>query len=561
MAICEIKDITFTYPEQEQPALKSINLEVEQGDFVVLFGESGSGKTTLLRMLKAALTPYGTKEGVVRYNGVDIQEWNEREAAREVGFVMQNPDTQIVTDKVWHELAFGLENLGTPPEAIRRYVAEIANYFGIHTWFRKQTTKLSGGEKQLLNVASIMAMQPNLLVLDEPTSQLDPIAASNFLHMLEKLNRDLGLTIVMSEHRLEEVLPLANKVVFLEDGEIICAEEPKNIGRKLQEIDVKHRMMQALPTAVQVFHALEGKGETPLTVREGRRFLSEHASHPVSKRALEPASSPIQDEILVVKQAWFRYERQTPDIVRGASLSILKGELISILGGNGSGKTTFMKLLAGQEQHYSGNVNVARKTIHNYKNQELYRQPIEVLPQEAQTVFTKATVKSDYEDIAYDLYNDPSKVAEKIQSVADTLSMASLLNQHPYDLSGGEQQKAALGKLLLLEPAILLLDEPTKGLDAFSKQVFREILQALQLQGKTIVINTHDIEFAAEVSDRVGLFFDGTVVSLDTPERFFSLNTFYTTAASRMSRHLMHEAVTAEAIVNNWFKQHKSSSK
>lgn len=560
MAICEIKDITFTYPEQKQPALESVNLEVEPGDFVVLFGESGSGKTTLLRMLKAELAPYGKREGIIRYNGVDIQELNEREAAREVGFVMQNPDTQIVTDTVWHELAFGLENIGTPPELIRRHVAEIANYFGIHTWFHKKTMELSGGEKQLLNVASIMAMQPNLLVLDEPTSQLDPIAASNFVHMLEKLNRDLGLTIVMSEHRLEEVLLLVDQVVLLEEGKVICVDGPKNIGKKLQEIDVKHRMMQALPTAVRVFQALDGKGETPLTVRGGKRFLSQYLVDPLPKSTAESPPPPIQDWMLEVKQAWFRYERKAPDIVRGASLSIQKGEFLSILGGNGSGKTTFMKLLAGQEQPYRGNIYLHGKKLSKYANQELYRQHIAVLPQDPQTVFTKATVKSDYEDIAHVLFNDSSKITERIHDVADKLSIVSLLNQHPYDLSGGEQQKAALGKLLLLEPAILLLDEPTKGLDAFSKQVLQQILKDLQQQGKTIVINTHDIEFSAGISDRVGLFFDGTVVSLDTPERFFSLNNFYTTAASRMSRHLMQRVITPEAIVQNCVEQRRSSS-
>lgn len=205
MEICKIKDVTFTYPEQIQPALRTINLAVEPGAFVVLFGESGSGKTTLLRMLKEELMPHGSKSGTIQYNGTNLQEMEEWDKAREIGFVMQNPDTQIVTDNVWHELAFGLENLGTSTAVIRRRVAEIANYFGIHTWFRKKTAELSGGEKQLLNVASIMAMQPNMLVLDEPTSELDPIAASNFIQMLEKLNRDVGLTIVMAEHRLEDV--------------------------------------------------------------------------------------------------------------------------------------------------------------------------------------------------------------------------------------------------------------------------------------------------------------------------------------------------------------------
>lgn len=551
MEICKIKDITFTYPSQERPALRGINLAIQPGTFVVLFGESGSGKTTLLRMLKEELKPHGSQSGTIQYDGADIQEMEERDAASEIGFVMQNPDTQIVTDKVWHELAFGLENLGVPASVIRRRVAEIANYFGIHTWFREKTADLSGGEKQLLNVASIMAMQPNMLVLDEPTSELDPIAASTFIQMLEKLNRDFGLTIVMAEHHLEEVLPLAEQVVLLEDGQIICADEPEEIGWRLQKLNVRHRMIQALPAAVKVFQKLDGKGQTPLTVREGKRFLSHYLSGPLTHTVSRPEPVASKEIILEVKQAWFRYERDLPDIVRAASLSVRKGEVISVLGGNGSGKTTLLKLMAGQEHAYRGNVYLNGKKLKTYKSKELYRHNIAVLPQNSNTVFLKSTIWEDYEEIANVVYKDAAYVSDKIQEVAETLSIAPFLDQHPYDLSGGEQQKAALGKILLLEPTILLLDEPTNGLDVFSKQSLQQILRDLQKQGKTIVMNTHDVEFSAGVSDRVGLFFDGDVISVDTPERFFSENRFYTTAASRMSRHVMNGAVTSEAVVRN----------
>lgn len=551
MEICKIKDVTFTYPEQIQPALRTINLAVEPGAFVVLFGESGSGKTTLLRMLKEELMPHGSKSGTIQYNGTNLQEMEEWDKAREIGFVMQNPDTQIVTDNVWHELAFGLENLGTSTAVIRRRVAEIANYFGIHTWFRKKTAELSGGEKQLLNVASIMAMQPNMLVLDEPTSELDPIAASNFIQMLEKLNRDVGLTIVMAEHRLEDVLPLANQVVLLEAGQIMWETEPENIGFQLQDLAAKHHMIQALPAAVKVFQKLDGKGETPLTVRDGKHFLSHYLSGPLSHIPSQPAPAANKEIILEVKRAWFRYEKDLPDIVRGASLPIQKGEIISILGGNGSGKTTLLNLMAGEEQAYRGNVYLHGKKLKKYKHKELYRHNIAVLPQNSHTVFMKNTVWDDYEEIALVVYQDAASISEKIYEVAETLSIVSLLDKHPYDLSNGEQQKAALGKILLLDPAILLLDEPTNGLDAFAKQSLQQILKDLQKQGKTIVMNTHDIEFSAEVSDRVGLFFDGAVISIDAPERFFSENSFYTTAASRMSRHVMDGAVTSEAVVRN----------
>lgn len=549
MEICKIKNLTFTYPEQDHPVLESINLSIEQGEFVVVFGESGSGKTTLLRMLKRELAPHGDVSGNMYYMGKDIHDLDERTAASEIGFVMQNPETQTVTDKVWHELAFGLENIGIPTQIIRRRVGEIANYFGIHTWFRENTTDLSGGQKQLLNVASVMVMQPNILVLDEPTSQLDPIAASNFIHTLEKLNRDLGLTIIMVEHRLEEVLPLADKVVLMEDGQIICTDRPRNIGNQLKLLDESHRMMRALPTAMKVFHALNEVGESPLTVREGKNYLSaEHTNYVRAlgdKEEVEGNTQPI----LELKNIWFRYERDLPDILADVDVQITKGEIVSILGGNGSGKTTLLNVMSGQNRAYRGKVLLQGKKIQQYNGKELYRHNIAVLPQDPQTVFLKNTVHKDYEEIAKVFNYTADEINERIDAMAAKLNIAHLLDKHPYDLSGGEQQKAALGKILLLQPKILLLDEPTKGIDAFSKQTLQTILRELQAQGVTIVVITHDIEFAAMISNRVGLFFDRSLISMDTPTAFFSENNYYTTVASRMSRHIFDDAITDEDII------------
>src|SRR5690625_3290838 len=309
--IFTVENLTFTYPEQKNPVLQSIQLSINQGDFVVVFGESGSGKTTLLKMLKRELTPSGKQTGTIRYLGKQLEELDDRTVASEIGYVMQNPDTQIVTDKVWHELAFGLENIGVPTEVIRRQVGEIANFFGIHTWFRNKTTELSGGQKQLLNLASVMVMQPKVLILDEPTSQLDPIAATNFIQTLEKLNRDLGLTIIMVEHRLEEVLPRVDKVVLLQEGKIVLTDKPKNIGNRLLQLDDKHPMFFALPTATKVFHTLSGRGESPLTVREGRKFLSEYVLHDHPPSSLDKVApySHSPTSVIELKDTWFRYER------------------------------------------------------------------------------------------------------------------------------------------------------------------------------------------------------------------------------------------------------------
>lgn len=550
MEISKIENLTFTYPGQDMPVLESIDLSISQGAFVVVFGESGSGKTTLLRMLKKELTPHGKVQGNVRYMNQPLAELDDKTAARDIGFVMQNPETQIVTDKVWHELAFGLENLGYSTPAIRRRVGEVANYFGIHTWFHDKTTELSGGQKQILNVASIMAMQPNMLVLDEPTSQLDPIAASHFIHTLEKLNRDLGLTIVLAEHRLEEVLALADEVVLLEAGHIICTDSPRHIGSRLKRLDPCHRMFPALPTATQLFHRLDGIGENPLTVREGQAFLTRQiTSPPLVCEETKKEAVQNKETLLEVKDAWFRYERDAPDILADVNIRIFKGEVFSVLGGNGSGKSTLMNVMSGQNRPYHGKVLLNHKKIQAYKGKSLYRHNIAVLPQDTATVFIKNTVRKDYEEIARVFYTDNAHIERSITDVAMTLSITHLLDQHPYDVSGGEMQKVALGKILLLKPNLLFLDEPTKGMDVFSKQTLATLIEDLQQEGKTIVVITHDIEFAAMISDRVGLFFDRTFISVDTPTSFFSENNYYTTAASRIARHVNNRAISLDDIM------------
>lgn len=548
MALLQIKDLTFTYPEAEKPVLDTINLNIKQGEFVVLFGESGSGKTTLLKLLKRELAPHREKNGTITYDGIQVSELTDRVSASEIGYVMQNPESQIVTDKVWHELSFGLENLGIKTPVIRRRVGEIANFFGIHTLFRKNTTDLSGGQKQLLNLAAIMVMRPKVLILDEPTSQLDPIAATNFINTLKMLNEELGLTIILVEHRLEEVLPLADRVILLEKGKLLLESEPRLIGDKLIRLDKEHKMLLALPTSIQIYHALGFSKQSPLTIREGRKFLADHyeetSSYLIEKRHFN------KEVVIELKEVWYRYERDLPDVLANVNLKVYKGEILSILGGNGSGKTTLLNVMSGVAKAYRGKTFVNNKHIKKYKARELYRHNLAVLPQDPQTIFIKSTLREDYAEIMKVLGFSESDIERETLKIANELSITHLLDSHPYDLSGGEQQKAALGKILLLNPKILLLDEPTKGIDAFSKNVLAEILKKLQREGLTLILVTHDIEFSALVSDRVGLFFDSEMISLDTPIKFFSENNFYTTAASRMSRHLFDYTVTKNQIIN-----------
>ena len=538
MDILQIENLNFRYPGAERNAVDGVSFSVHSGEFMVVCGVSGCGKTTLLRLLKPELAPAGKLGGRIVYCG------GERTPAQ-IGYVLQNPDNQIVTDKVWHELAFGLENLGLPTEVIRRRVGEMANYFGIQDWFRKKTDELSGGQKQLLNLAAVMVMQPRVLILDEPTSQLDPIAASDFIATLQKLNRELGLTILLVEHRLEEVFPIADRVLLMDSGRVLVCDAPEKIGDALPD---GHPMRAALPSAVRIFRSVQVADRCPLTVREGRDFLERHFGN---RRGTlpEPAYRHGENVAVELKNVWFRYEKDLPDVLRGTSVQVYAGEIYAVLGGNGTGKTTMLQVIAGVCKAYRGKVLIAGKQIRDYGGKSLYRGVLALLPQNPQTVFIRDTVRADLTEML-EVHGVPKAEREKkIMDVAEKLSIASLLDRNPFDLSGGEGQKCALAKVLLTNPGILLLDEPTKGIDAGGKLVLKDILERLKADGMTVLLVTHDVEFAAETADRCALFFDGEILSADTPMRFFGGNTFYTTAANRMARTLCPNAVTCGQVV------------
>lgn len=543
MEILSIKDLTFSYPNKENFALQNVNLSINSGDFVVVCGQSGSGKTTLLRMLKKEIAPHGEKQGAVYYKGENVEKLDDKISAQKIGFVFQKPDQQIVTDKVWHELAFGLESLGYDSDYIRLRVGEMANYFGITSLFRKKTTELSGGQKQLMNLASVMAMSPDVIILDEPTSQLDPITANDFITTLKKINDELGLTVIIIEHRLQEVFPIADKVAVMEDGKVICYDTPRNVCEKLSN----HPMSQGFPSAVRIWQKSGSKGECPLTVKEGRNFINLN----FSERKLPLRNTiPNTEDIITLKDVFFRYEKGGNDILSGTNLSIKKGEHFCILGGNGSGKTTTLKILAGLLKPYRGKVIIDNNKMTKKTTADFNRLGVAMLPQNPESVFLKSRVIDDYTELCKIKGIEKSDYEDKINSVAEKLGIKDLLENHPYDLSGGEIQKCALGKVLISEPKILLLDEPTKGVDAYSKLSLSKILQEIKSDGVTIITVTHDVEFASIVADRCGLFFDGEVLSSLVPQEFFSKNNFYTTASSRISRDKFANAVTVDDVVS-----------
>ena len=543
----KVENLSFSYPNRCDKALKDINFAVNQGEFVLLCGKSGCGKTTLLRLLKSSLAPHGEISGNIWFNGKPLADYDTKEQASGIGFVMQNPDNQIVTDKVWHELAFGLESLGYKQTEIRTRVSEMASFFGIQTWFYKKVTELSGGQKQLLNLASVMAMQPSVLILDEPTSQLDPSAAGEFLKTLEKINRELGTTVILTEHRLEDAFPMADRVIVMDNGKIIADEVPNEVGKILKSQN--HDMYKALPTPMRVHNDVVNALPCPLTVRDGRTWLEEFSKENVLNTDIIPKDKTQDniDAVIEIKDAWFRYEKNLPDVVKGFNLSIHKGELFCLVGGNGTGKTTALSLISGLNTPYRGDVLINGQSISKIKS--LYDRLLGVLPQNPQSVFVKKTVYLDLMEILSDKKLSKEEKEQKVHNISALCRIENLLDSHPYDLSGGEQQRAALAKILLMEPEILILDEPTKGMDAHFKEEFADILLDLKANGVTILMVSHDIEFCAEYADRCALVFDGSITSIDTPREFFKGKNFYTTSANRMARTKLPDAVLAEDII------------
>ena len=532
MAAFAIEHLTFAYPKAASPALDNVSFSVREGEFFLLCGVSGGGKSTLLRHLKSVLTPYGTRSGRVLLDGKPLETWDARTQAQRIGFVLQQPDDQLVTDKVWHELAFGLESLGTDAQTMRLRVGEMASFFGIQTWFDRSVDTLSGGQKQLLNLASVMAMHPDVLVLDEPTGQLDPIAAAEFLHTVQRLNRELGVTVILSEHRLEDALPMADRAAVLEQGRLTALGTPDEVARALLERGSP--FFAAMPTPVRVWGGVGAPGKCPLDICAGRALLE--TLRPCPLPATDTPADSDGAPLLQLRECWFRYDRDGADVLKGLSLTVRAGELLAIVGGNGAGKSTALAVLAGQRRPYRGKVLQKAKRI-------------AALCQEPRAMFVKDTVRADLEDALRTLSLPAAERQPRMDAAVAAMALSPLLERHPFDLSGGEQQRAAIAKLLLARPDVLLLDEPTKGMDAAFRTSFGALLRALCEQGTAVVLVSHDIEFCAAYADRAALLFDGQILSEGRTRAFFAGNHFYTTAANRMARPWLPDAILCREVI------------
>ena len=558
MEILRVDGLKFSYPNQLKKALNNINFSIDEGDFVLICGESGCGKSTLLRHLKPELSPHGQVSGDIYYYSQKINDYTSKQIASEIGYVLQNPDSQIVTDKVWHELAFGLENMGLDTQSIRLRVAEMASFFGIQGWFRKNVNDLSGGQKQLLNLASIMAMQPKILILDEPTSQLDPIAAKDFIDTLVRINKELSTTIIMTEHNLEDIYSVCDKVIVMEDGKVICNDTNYKVVDILSR-DKNHKMVKSLPTPSKIYNQLneylEGANKSPLTVKDCRQWLNDSMDE-VTITKLDDTETEIniskkdREIAIELKDVYFQYNKISEPTIRDLSFKVYKGEIYSILGGNGTGKSTTLSLVARQRKPQRGKIFINNIEIKKYNNKSLYENNLALLPQNPQSLFVFETVREDLEEVLILQNKDREYIDKEVKRVSKLLDIEHLLEHHPYDLSGGELQRAGMAKVMLLNPKIILLDEPTKGLDAYCKEEIGKMLMKLRDMGVTIVVVSHDMEFSARYSDRCAMFFDGSIVSEGTPREFFLGNNFYTTVSNRIARNIFEDTLIYEDVVS-----------
>ncbi|WP_342424371.1 ATP-binding cassette domain-containing protein [Paenibacillus sp. FSL E2-0178] len=606
MEILKAEQVSFRYPEEDRDSLHELSFTIEEGEFVVLCGPSGGGKTTLLRHLKRELAPVGMFSGSLTYKGQPLPGLPAAVAAGEIGMVFQNPDAQIVMDTVWHELAFSMENLGIPPAVMRTRLAEICALFGLEPLLYQSVHELSGGQKQLLNLASVLLLQPKVLLLDEPTSQLDPVAAREFIMALQRLNEEMWVTVIISEHRLEEVLPLADRVLMLEGGRLVADASPRAFVQQAGSASLASRQAY-LPAASRLYLALSPQAGTaapeniPLTVREGKRWLHSRAagasvvteagvcatvirdhpaadpgaglpaalSHEASAAApgtvtpanagAEPATSPSNSfsqvrnadspvnlpapsaEILLsCREVTFRYDKEGREVLRKLSLTLRRGELLAVMGGNGAGKSTLLHVLGGLMKPQRGKAELSKGSTTG------------LLAQNPLLYFSYDTVAEELQHMAQYAGASLEEAGREIDALLEVFRLRGVLQSHPHDLSGGQQQQTALAMMMLMKPDILLLDEPTKGLDPAAKDRLAALLQQLRRQGASILIVTHDVEFAAKYASRCALLFDGSITAEGAPAEFFSSNYFYTTAVNRMVRDLLPQALTIEDVIRTW---------
>ena len=503
----ELKNFTFTYALGDSPALENVSAGIQRGDFCVIAGRSGSGKTTLLKCLKPSVAPAGRRSGEILFEGADIGSLSKRDAAEKIGYVAQRPDEQLVCDTVRHELAFGMLNLGYGMEEAKLRSAEVCEFFGISDLYRKKTAELSGGEKQLVNLAAVMTLSPSVLLLDEPEAQLDPVSKNRLFDALARLNLETGVTVIIACHRLEGLLNLATRLIYLENGRAVFAGDPKRAVKTLDD----DNFIKSLPAPARLGRDMP-EDRIPLTVRDAKRLGLSFRVESGERRA-EIAVDCSESPAVEVRRVYYRYDRKDEYILNGVTAAFPKGKITAVTGGNGAGKSTLLKVLAGLLKPQSGKVKYPAFEAQN---------AIGYLPQDPLPLFAEKTVGAEF---------SKKRGGAKYSYIA-----AGLLDRNPADLSGGELQRAALALVMSAEPDILLADEPVKGADSLFRGELGELLRQLCDDGKTVIAVSHDLDFCRRYADLCAFLFDGEIVAFAPADKFFEDRIYYTTEEARLTK-------------------------
>lgn len=524
----EVRGLSFTYPGAAAPVLDGLDWSVPRGAFALLVGGTGSGKSTLLSLLKPEIAPTGERSGGLRVLGESVADMDARASAERVGYVFQGPENQIVCETVWHEMAFGLENLGMPQDEMRRRVAETSYFFGLEDWLHRDTDTLSGGRKQLLSLAAVLALRPRVLLLDEPTSQLDPVAEKNFLHALFRVNRELGCTVVVATHQPRPMLEYATCAYRIEDGRVREVADMGSLERRELLFSDGVLGWGAIRRAKNgVFSGVGGN----LGPAEPSRGVSSAKNDPeldkssgfVSQTTVlnAPEASPRADGGRILQKmhggtattlsgGWFRYDRVAGWVLRGLDATFSAGAVHAVVGGNGCGKSTLLSVLARTAKLQRG------RMVRGAASAAL-------LPQNPKALLVAETVRDELMEWASTCGYDEAAARGQMER----LGLDGLEARHPYDLSGGQRQLLALAKLLLIDPELLLLDEPTKGLDLASRRIIARALRDHAKAGGTVIMATHDLDFAEQAADDIAMMFDGEIACMEPPADFFADNVFY----------------------------------
>lgn len=609
MALIEFDNFSFSYlnsdgTESQSKSLENIDLKIDYGDFVLLCGPSGCGKTTLLTNLKKELMPAGRRSGEIKFNGTRIQDLDDISSACDIGYLFQNPDSQIVTDTVIQEIAFPLENIGIPSEEIRNRISEIVAFFGMNDILHKNVNELSGGQKQLVNLCSLLVLRPKVLLLDEPMSQLDPIASYEFLSIVRRLNEEFSITVIMSEHKADSIFPFIDKAVFLKNGRIEFVDNAHKICREVIDDEIFENY---LPAVTKIYNSLSAKYpslsklNTPLSIREGRRCLSTiHDDlikisssdddcdnlgfsnlHHINKKYHSNEKSSILDRLSLNKNRnsliqmrgiYFAYEKGHL-ILKNVDFDIGRGEFVSLIGGNGVGKSTFLQILVGilkpikGKAKYKKGINLAyvhQNPMIHFSKDNVKEEFLESIMESgllngndinfSRETYDNLLKMSNEEFIESDVLNslEFDSINFRFKDLIEFFDICDLIDKHPYDCSGGEQQKIVIVKALLQNAEVLILDEPTKGLDPISSKTLSNILNSLVDNGLTVLMTSHDLDFVANNCRRCLMLFDKDIQIDDDPKVIFAENNFYTTFTNRMVKEYIPDVVTLDDVKSKW---------